>query len=635
MKKYIFPKWIKEIEALTGSYQQFMLYGNVRDYYLYSEIENDKRIIFVDLIKMLKKMLEEKQKYSIIFKLIPNKKEVELVKIKDIKNEIIDKSFGYKISELKMRNIKKDVIILEGNNILNAQKNFIETILNFKPSEKNKEIGNVAIIYDFSSNLKNIYNDMDRNKFLLELYQLGYYSRPIYYSDVKEKFHNLFFWIFDKDVDLERWYLNNNHFLKSISIPAPDIRIKREFIKNSLIERLNVNENQTLKFDKILDLFVSLSSNFYLKDIENIITLAKKREVNILEELEDLVKFYKIGIEDNPWKNLDKEKIKKAQEILSKDIIGQEYAVKRASGTIKRAFFNLSGIQFSINNMRPKGVLFFAGPTGVGKTELAKSMAKLIFGTQDSYIRFDMSEFSKEHSDQRLIGSPPGYVGYEEGGELVNKIKENPFSVVLFDEIEKAHRKIFDIFLQILDEGRLTSSRGDTVYFSESIIIFTSNLGVYNKDKNGKNSSLISPESSYEKIKKEVEDKIKEFFIEIGRPEILNRIGENVIVFDFIREEHGKRILEEKMLKNLKEKLKKTYGISFEISNKALKKLYKYCLEDLTMGGRGIGNKLEKYLITPLSEKLFDYDKYKSIKLVDIDENKNDKYELILEGFND
>ena len=138
---------------------------------------------------------------------------------------------------------------------------------------------------------------------------------------------------------------------------------------------------------------------------------------------------------------------------------------------------------------RPRGVAFLAGPTGVGKTELAKSVTQLLFGDESAYIRFDMSEFSAEHSDQRLIGAPPGYVGYDAGGELTNAVREKPFSVVLFDEIEKAHPRILDKFLQILDDGVLTSGRGDRVYFSESIIIFTSNLGIYSTAADGTRQS--------------------------------------------------------------------------------------------------------------------------------------------------
>jgi ATP-dependent Clp protease ATP-binding subunit ClpA len=148
--------------------------------------------------------------------------------------------------------------------------------------------------------------------------------------------------------------------------------------------------------------------------------------------------------------------------------------------------------------------LFLAGPTGVGKTELAKTLTSLLFGDESAYIRFDMSEFSAEHSDQRLIGAPPGYVGYDVGGELTNAIREKPFSVVLFDEIEKAHPRILDKFLQILDDGVLSSGRGERVYFSDAFLVFTSNLGIYRLDPHGERVPNVAAEDAFSTVESKV-----------------------------------------------------------------------------------------------------------------------------------
>jgi len=242
-----------------------------------------------------------------------------------------------------------------------------------------------------------------------------------------------------------------------------------------------------------------------------------------------------------------------------------------------------------------------------------------------------MSEYSKEHTDQRLIGAPPGYVGYDAGGQLTNAIKQNPFSIVLFDEIEKAHPRILDIFLQILDEGRLTSGRGETVYFNECIIIFTSNLGIYDVDHNGNKIIRVSPDMPYDKVETEVKNFIHDYFkFRINRPELLNRIGENIIVFDFIRPNSAKLIFQ-KMLNNVKERIFNSMRVELIISDEVYNILEKYCTSDLTMGGRGIGNKIEEAFVNPLSTLLFNLE-VKEGDFVRIYEMKCDQLGWFLEG---
>jgi ATP-dependent Clp protease ATP-binding subunit ClpA len=217
-----------------------------------------------------------------------------------------------------------------------------------------------------------------------------------------------------------------------------------------------------------------------------------------------------------------------------------------------------------------------------------------------------MSEFSAEHADQRLIGAPPGYIGYNTGGELTNAIRQKPFSVVLFDEIEKAHPRILDKFLQILDDGVLTSGRGERVYFSESLIIFTSNLGMTRRMTDGSRVPNASPDEPIDAIRDKVRAEIaRHFQLEIGRPEILNRIGENVIVFDFIRAGVASDILH-LMIGRVVEDLRTDQGIALAISEEAEKQLAALCLADLGNGGRGIRNQVEVNLVNPLARALFE-----------------------------
>ena len=291
-----------------------------------------------------------------------------------------------------------------------------------------------------------------------------------------------------------------------------------------------------------------------------------------------------------------------------RSVKGQSRAVQQTLDILKRSVTGLTAAQASSSGNKPRGVLFFAGPTGVGKTELAKAITRLLFGDESACVRFDMSEFSAEHSDARLIGAPPGFVGHDAGGELVNAIRQRPFSVVLFDEIEKAHPLILDKFLQILDDGRLTDGRGDTVYFSESVIIFTSNLGVYVRNEVGEPVLNVSPDDHYEDVSTRIHRAIGNHFrFALQRPELLNRIGDNIVVFDFIRADVAGQIMD-KMLGNIIERVREEHDVTLVVGEQPYATLVEQCLSDLTHGGRGIGNRLESVLINPLARALFDFE---------------------------
>lgn len=346
--------------------------------------------------------------------------------------------------------------------------------------------------------------------------------------------------------------------------------------------------------------FVALTEGMTLVEIFGVFSLCRQKEYSI-HQIREAIKMFRYGETESHWDKIDTEKVKNAEKYLSQRVKGQQQAVGKVAKILSRACLGLSGIQGGASS-RPKGVMFLAGPTGTGKTELAKTIAEFIFGDESFVTRFDMSEYQQPHSDQKLLGAPPGYIGYSDGGQLTNAVKANPFCVLLFDEIDKAHPSILDKFLQILEDGRITDSAGETVYFTEALIIFTSNLGVVGTDsESGKHFQTITPDMSFEQVEKELLSTIKDYFkYTIQRPELLNRIGDNFIVFDFIREDIAQDILDIKINKII-ENLEREKDIILTIDAGFRRFLLDKAKENLENGGRGIGNVVETVLINPLS----------------------------------
>lgn len=461
----------------------------------------------------------------------------------------------------------------------------------------------VALLVDYASRLlvrsDNLSND--EKQLFTQALVLSHSTRSRPYGEQHTPFFNSIIWIVEKEGDLPDWLLVNNPRLRHIPIPKPD-QMLRSSLAPSLLRGLPSSASVTeAEFAQATQTLVHNTNGLLLSDLSAIIQLARVENVP-LNRIADAIRHYQIGVTEDPWQRISHERIRNGQEFIQQRVKGQQHAVTHMLDIIKRA---MTGVGASRKGNRPRGVAFLAGPTGVGKTELAKTITSLLFGDESAYIRFDMSEFSAEHSDQRLIGAPPGYVGYDVGGELTNAIREKPFSVVLFDEIEKAHPRILDKFLQVLDDGVLTSGRGDRVYFSEALIIFTSNLGIYSPDIHGQMQLNADPSQPYTDIQSKVRSAIEQHFkLQLNRPEILNRIGENIIVFDFIRPEIAQQIFQQMVQNTLHDLAQQQLFIEFNPS--ALARLEKYCLHDLAHGGRGIRNQLEAKLLNPLARALFD-----------------------------
>ncbi|MHB8332656.1 MAG: AAA family ATPase, partial [Candidatus Dormibacteria bacterium] len=277
-------------------------------------------------------------------------------------------------------------------------------------------------------------------------------------------------------------------------------------------------------------------------------------------------------------------------------LIGQDEAVKVVCQAVRRARAGLK------DPKRPIGSFIFLGPTGVGKTELARSLAAFLFDSEESLIRLDMSEFAERHSTARLVGSPPGYVGYDEGGQLTEAVRRRPYSVVLFDEIEKAHPDFFNMLLQILEDGRLTDAKGKIVNFSNTIVIMTSNLGIQGVGSNismGFQTGLTGADGEdheHVKMRERITDELKRAF----RPEFLNRL-DAVVVFHRLRQQETRQIVE-LMLVRVREHLKRQ-GLSLLVTDEAKDKLVELGF-DKVYGARPLRRVIQSEIEDPLSDEL-------------------------------
>lgn len=283
----------------------------------------------------------------------------------------------------------------------------------------------------------------------------------------------------------------------------------------------------------------------------------------------------------------------KLEEVLHARVIGQHSAVVAISKAIRRARVGLK------NPSRPIGSFIFSGPTGVGKTELAKALAEAVFGSEDNMIRVDMSEFMEKHSVSKLIGSPPGYVGYNEGGNLTDTIRKKPYTVVLFDEIEKAHPDVFNLLLQILDDGRLSDSRGRTVNFKNSIIIMTSNVGARSLENTSKLGFAVADDEEkdrYERIKDTVTEELKRAF----RPEFLNRLDDTIVFSQLTREEI--RQIVDIMLKDLINRMR-GHDMDLEVTDEVKDRLAEEGYSQ-TYGARPLRRVIQRKIEDPIAEEI-------------------------------
>ena len=386
----------------------------------------------------------------------------------------------------------------------------------------------------------------------------------------------------------------HDRFLPDKAIDILDEACSRINLENKDLFKLEMLKQELAKVQSEKEEVIAADST---EDYQKAADL-KTRECQLIEEIDKLsakAKPKQLNVQDianviESWTKIPVKKITEAetQKLLNletnlhKRIIGQDEAVSSVARAIRR---NRAGLQ---STKRPPSFIF-VGPTGVGKTELAKSLAYEMFGSEDSIIRIDMSEYMESHSTSKLIGAPPGYVGYDDAGQLTDKVKRKPYSIILLDEIEKAHPEVYNILLQVLDDGKLTDSQGNTVSFSNTIIIMTSNAG-----SNSNINSIGFGKQSIDKNK--IMDSLKELF----RPEFLNRVDE-IIQFDSLTKEQLLKIVD-LMLENTRKALNEK-DINMDITKKAKN----YLLEkgtDIKFGARPLRRAIQRYIEDELSEMI-------------------------------
>jgi ATP-dependent Clp protease ATP-binding subunit ClpC len=309
------------------------------------------------------------------------------------------------------------------------------------------------------------------------------------------------------------------------------------------------------------------------------------------DDIEDVVARW-TGVPMTSIKEEEITKLLRIEDELHSRIVSQDKAISALARAIRRSRAGLK------SSSRPAGSFLFLGPTGVGKTEVARALASFLFGSEKSLIRFDMSEFMEKHSVSKLIGSPPGYVGYEEGGQLTERVKRSPYSIILLDEIEKAHPDIFNILLQVFEDGQLTDGLGNQIDFKNTIIIMTSNLGARVLEKRG-NLGFQAPqlEGQISKVEDQVRGEVKRAF----NPEFLNRL-DDIIIFMSLTDDDLIKIMDllvEQINKNLE-----TKQIKIRLNTDAAKYILEKTCGDRSYGARPLRRALQKYIEDPLSEAM-------------------------------
>lgn len=587
-------RWIQEFEKLIFRRQHIILYGNIYDLFLW-------RGNYLSIQEFLKYYFLEDKKYD----LVVSYNEIE--KFKFARFDMME-IFDGLASRLALPTYQP------------IEESFCQ-ILNVLSQPRKS----VAVTVDLGDMLASKSVSQSSGRHPLIMLKKCTLEAEVIADGALKGYRNTLVILANELESVPQWFYRNNPFVSLLQVPLPKKEERREFALRFIRpidgrEKSGFYQGDRVQPDQLEILaeeFADLTEGFKNWDLESLRHTSWQQKIPLqAKKIWQLVDFYKFGQRNDPWEQLNKKRLETASDELSKGVLGQKSAIEAVTTMLTSARVGLSISTKAGRSGKPKGVFFFVGPTGVGKTELAKAMTKLVFGNEEAFARFDMSEYKEENADQKLIGAPPGFVGYESGGQLTNRVIEQPYSILLFDEIEKANPKILDKFLQILEDGRLTDSKGQTAYFNQTAIIFTSNIGA---------SDLTDPQTghiirpgimnrakegdglTYEQVKEHFQGEVQWYFASrIGRAELLSRLGDNIVVFDLLRPEFV-RPIGEKLLSQLQEAALDKYRLNLEFQESIFELLNRKMAEgnNLLLGGRRIKTELETLVERPLNRWIF------------------------------
>jgi len=448
------PRWVRDLERLLPIRSQFIVAGNIRDHFLAPL--DDGSLTPVPLVRCLWSALQRQDcRFLLIYDPVGG--------LRPYPNEPPAVELATQLFDLKLQD--------------GAMPMSLDSLSGVMQRLTRMREARCALLVDFASRLVRHPDQLDagEHRFFLAAERLAVQAVPVMVknrmprepgplADNKPRF-NPVLWLLNRPQDLPSWFALDNARVESLTVGLPDFETREAAARSYFTLFRQMDEAGPGERDKFARDFAAATEGLPLTALSDAAQLADRQGI-AFRDVEDAVQCYKVGVLENPWKKpYLRQRIAGAAEFIETRVKGQQQAVTKSVDILMRSVMGLTGAQARSGGNRPRGVLFFAGPTGVGKTELAKTLTQLVFGDERAYLRFDMSEFAEEHTGARLLGAPPGYVGFEAGGELTNAVRDKPFSMVLFDEVEKAHPRILDKFLQILEDGRLTDGRGDTAYF--------------------------------------------------------------------------------------------------------------------------------------------------------------------------